>query len=140
MRNIIFALLILVLPSQAKCQKWKDFAAFGGGLVAGGAWGLHEVTAHHYGEFQKAFPKANPQFWNPALSWENKHKRNVPAHISDAKHLLASGNQIAIFSTAFVIGSGWKKGGVKKALIRTGLFSAGYFLGNFATYDLIKRQ
>lgn len=108
------------------------------GAGAGATWGLHEVTAHHYEAFDRAFPGADPQFWNPAVSHTNKHWRNVPAHISDAKHLLASGNQLLLIGGSFEIGvsgkgKGWKYVG-KKVLA----FSVGYFVGNFLTYDFIK--
>lgn len=110
------------------------------GAGAGAAWGTHEVTAHHYPAFQAAFPNANPQFWNPAISHTNKYWRNVPAHISDAKHLLASGNQVLLVAGAFDIGFSSKGKGWKYAVKKTLAFSFGYFVGNFLTYDLIKNR
>lgn len=54
-------------------KKIKQYAIQGGLiLVSGAADGLGEYTYAHYSKFQKQFPNANPQYWNPAISWINK--------------------------------------------------------------------
>jgi hypothetical protein len=48
---------------------------FGAGFLDG----LVEAISFHYANgFKKAFPKANDQFWNPAVSWKNKYKNGDP--------------------------------------------------------------
>lgn len=76
-------------------------------LLSGMANGLHETLVWHYPKFQKKFPSANAQYWNPYKSYENKCKqgegynpdiRCIPkffgstsflVFLTDAKHLLS---------------------------------------------------
>lgn len=72
-------------------------------FVAAASDGLTETLLHHYPTFSSRFPGANPYWWNPALSWENKGDnfltRTLLAWMTDAYHftrflsrvLLASG-------------------------------------------------
>jgi hypothetical protein len=43
-------------------------------LVAGAAKGFNETLQFHWKGFRNAFPKANPQWFNPNVSWKNKYK------------------------------------------------------------------
>ena len=52
-------------------QEIPSFAAM---FVSGMADGLNQTLEFHYSDFQRIFPKANPQYWNPAISWTNKYK------------------------------------------------------------------
>jgi hypothetical protein len=47
-------------------------AAFMGGMFEGTA----ETLKFHYYRFEKRFPKANDNYWDPVKSWENKYKNN----------------------------------------------------------------
>lgn len=118
-------------------------------FCSGATWGLHEKTSHHWGEFSVRFPKANPQFWNPEVSWRNKYvggnpdlgrKKilgvNVPVHFSDAKHLLASSTQVFGFSAGCSITLG-KKVSWKEYALRVGASFVGYSLGNYVTFNLL---
>lgn len=91
-------------------------------FVSGAAWVLHEATAHHYNDFQKRFPNANPKYWNPAISWQNKYVDglvdngrtkigpfNKPVVLTDAKHLLASINQVTMLGAGAIITFGEKR-------------------------------
>lgn len=51
-----------------------------GGMVfiAGAAKGFNETLHFHWKEFKRQLPKANPQWFNPAISYKNKYKNNDP--------------------------------------------------------------
>lgn len=60
--------------------KWKISSnhLWTGGLVllAGAAKGFNETLQFHWKEFKRQFPKTNPQWFNPAISYRNKYKNN----------------------------------------------------------------
>jgi hypothetical protein len=81
MRNLYFALALI--------------------FIAGLANGLHETIHYHWSDFQNVFPKADPHYWNPYVSWTNKYKNHDAEQgeafllsttalvgFTDAKHLL----------------------------------------------------
>lgn len=78
--------------------RWQWFGGVAASFVSGGAWGFHEKTMHHWWVFAERFPNADPDFFNPAISWRNKYidgdpakgRNDTPVLLSDAKHLLAS--------------------------------------------------
>lgn len=99
-------------------------------FAGGAAWGLHEATQHHYSDFQLRFPKADPNFWNPAIS----HKKPIYLEYKfDAKHLLASTTQISLGLTGATIACGKKRPWWHYA-IDTGIAFGAYSLGNHITY------
>lgn len=110
--------------------------------IGGSAWGVHEVLQYRKAPFFKRFPNADPQYWDPDKSWENKYWRRVPVQISDAKHLFASIHQVSIFAagvTATIPITGrWQKKQWKHNLARIGLqslaTSLGYCIGNELTF------
>lgn len=57
-------------------QNWKSLLLV---YLAGFGEGHAELLQHHYYKFEKRFPNANKQFWDPELSWTNKYKNNDPA-------------------------------------------------------------
>jgi hypothetical protein len=63
--------------------KWKITSnhLITGGLVflAGAAKGFNETLQFHWKEFHRQFPHANPQWYNPAISWRNKYKNGDAA-------------------------------------------------------------
>ena len=46
--------------------------------VAGASNGVTEVLRHDYASFERMFPEANDEFWNPNISWKNKYKNMDP--------------------------------------------------------------
>jgi len=127
---------------------WKHelratIAPFTLSAIAGSAWGVHEALQYRKPVFFKRFPKADPQYWDPAISWENKNWRRVPVQISDAKHTFATLEQLALFSagvTATIpISQRWDRKNWKHNLARIGLqsmaTSLGYFVGNELTFS-----
>jgi hypothetical protein len=47
--------------------------------LGGMSYGLKETVSHHYGAFAERFPQANPLWWNPALSWQQKYEGGIQA-------------------------------------------------------------
>ena len=80
-------------------------------FVAGCVYGLKETLLHHYGAFQAVFPGANPNWWNPDISWTNKGDnllmRTVFAFLTDGYHLTAHLHLILIWPAAWVLGVVW---------------------------------
>ena len=113
-------------------------------FLSGASWGLHETTAHHWDKFQTRFPNANPKFWNPAISWQNKYvdgnpelgRNNKLIWTSDAKHILASTNQVLIFGAGCTIFIG-RKVSWKEYALRVAGSAVGYTIGNSLTYNWI---
>jgi hypothetical protein len=58
--------------------KWKltrNHIATGGLVfIAGASKGFNETLQFHWKEFHRQFPKANPQWYNPSISWKNKYR------------------------------------------------------------------
>lgn len=67
---------------KLKELKWKMTGNrwLTGGLVflAGASRGFNETLMFHWKGFRNAFPKANPQWFNPSVSWRNKYKNGDP--------------------------------------------------------------
>jgi hypothetical protein len=74
-------------------------------FIAGAIDGLIETLQHHYGAFASKFPTANPYWWNPELSWQNKGdgilSRTLFVPFSDAYHFFR-----LIWRWLFFAGSG----------------------------------
>lgn len=56
----------------------KEIAPIATMFLAGAANGLNQDLLFHYHEFESTFPNANPQFWDPDLSWRNKYLNGDP--------------------------------------------------------------
>lgn len=63
----------------------NDKLVMGMQVIAGSADGLNQVLDHHIHTFERILPNANPDFWNPAKSMNNKDHKWVV--ISDGFHL-----------------------------------------------------
>ena len=148
-RILIILLFSSSLFAQPKLELNKiligSATSFGGGM----AWGLHEVIHYHYPKFQQRHPGADPNFWNPAVSWQNKWKNGDPlqgeafplsstalAWTTDAKHILGimSNGSIVIATCVVTIGEKrkWWEYGID--MVASGLArSAGFYL----TYNII---
>jgi hypothetical protein len=81
-------LAFLVLPVLLQAQptldqsKWKldKNKYLTGGLIvlSGAAKGFNESLQFHWKSFKKTFPDANPNWFNPAVSWRNKYEGGDP--------------------------------------------------------------
>lgn len=101
---LILMLFVLVNINGVQAQKkWKDYLVSGSAMfVSGMLDGTIESISYHYENgFKQRLPKANDQFWNPAVSWKNKYYQNnaqlgpkflgsttIFACTTDAYHLL----------------------------------------------------
>ena len=77
-------------------------------ILSGMMDGLTETLQHHYTAFSARFPGADPYWWNPALSWENKGagflNRTILVIFSDAYHLLRFLSRVLLASALFGFG------------------------------------
>src|SRR5437868_11883932 len=80
---------ILLLASSVQAQykadnpnRWKidRNKLISGGLLftAGAAKGFNETLMFHWKGFNHMFKKANPNWYNPNVSWRNKYKGGDP--------------------------------------------------------------
>jgi len=62
-------------------------------FVSGMSEGLNNTLLFRYSKFKLRFPKANEQYWNPFISWENKNNRgswlfrNILSFLTDGFHV-----------------------------------------------------
>lgn len=152
MKNIILFLFVFCAlnlqaqyhPTQVKINYKSVILPTTLSFLSGASWGLHEKTMHQWGDFSKRFPNANPSFWNPQVSWRNKYRDGNPelgrngklVWTSDAKHILASSNQVLAFGAGCTIFIGRKVKWQEYALRIAGS-AVGYTVGNIVTYDLL---
>ena len=93
MKMLFIALLMCSLASHAQynigiepktISHWKmdKNKIITGSLVfmAGASKGFNETLLFHWDAFHQKFPKANPNWYNPQLSWKNKYKDGEPAN------------------------------------------------------------
>jgi hypothetical protein len=87
MRIILLAFLICALAAQAQektenKQKWKidKNKILTGSLVfvSGAAKGFNETLQFNYPIFEKTFPGADKQWFDPKVSWRNKYEGGNP--------------------------------------------------------------
>jgi hypothetical protein len=85
--KLLIALLLLstTVTAQYKPEKANRWhidrnKLLTGGLVftAGASKGFNETLMFHWKAFRHAFPKANPNWFNPDESWKNKYKDGDP--------------------------------------------------------------
>lgn len=95
-----------------------------GGLVflAGASKGFNETLMFHWKAFRNKFPNANPQWFNPDISWRNKYRNGDPeagarfplstsvlVGLTDQYHLNTMINRVAWTSAVVIrIGEGRK--------------------------------
>lgn len=73
MKKILFITIFLISGicySQKDSLRWLRYGVY---FTAGIAEGYSDVLQFHYNSFQKVHPNANPQYWDPAISWTNKY-------------------------------------------------------------------
>lgn len=95
----------------------SPFKRTGVTLFLSGAFdGLNQTLNFHYPKFKRAFPEANDQFWNPAVSWENKYAKDgqgatltdyeafpfstsILVWTTDGHHLSRAGDHVSMYTT-----------------------------------------
>lgn len=151
MKTKLTTLLIFVSLSAFSQQiEWKPLLLKSGCFfIAGSFEGLREEIDFHYSEFQNTFPKANPQFCNPDLSWRNKYKNGDPLQgeafmfstnlfvaSTDLYHLTNTGRNVFLVTGAVIPLHGKKKWYVYA--IEAATFWAAYNTGKASIHKLIK--
>ena len=84
--KLLVAFMLVALSAQSQNaiddNKWrmdKNKYITGGLIFLGGAAkGFNETLLHHWKSFRAKFPNANPNWFNPAVSWRNKYKNDDP--------------------------------------------------------------
>ena len=151
--KLLIALLLFGLTAQAqtdKSSKWHMDRNkwLTGSLVftAGASKGFNETLMFHWKAFHRAFPNANPQWFNPNISWRNKYKDGNPdagsrfplstsvlVMFTDQYHLNNFINKAAWTSTVILkIGDGKKP--LKHYLFDLLYYTACHQLGFMLTY------
>jgi len=109
------------IPGAKEKEPFKlDLSPFkrtGVTLFLSGAFdGLNQTLNFHYPKFKRAFPEANDQFWNPAISWKNKYAKDskgatltdyeafpfstsILVWTTDGHHLSRAGDHVAMYTT-----------------------------------------
>lgn len=154
-KRMLPILLILATWQPAHAQKiqWAR-VGIGSGLMfaAGAANGTNEAISHHYGAFQKRFPNANPQYWNPAESWRNKYldgspengpafpgSMNIGVNRTDAYHLTNGIHTAGLTLGTITLTIGQKRPAWQYFVeFATGM--AAYSAGNYLTYNVLFKQ
>ncbi|MEI6408864.1 MAG: hypothetical protein WCR52_05750 [Bacteroidota bacterium] len=116
-------------------------------FASGATWGAHEAISHHWGQVHDKFPNLNAGFWNPDESWKNKYnqrnpelgRNKTPIWFTDAKHMLASGNQVFMFGAGITLAMHGSNRPWWHYLVDAGISAIGYTAGNYVTYDCIFR-
>lgn len=74
---LVQCLILCTLTQSLKADslKWIRRSSF---FIAGISEGYMDVLSFHYDKFQKVHPKANKQYWNPQISWQNKYNSKIP--------------------------------------------------------------
>jgi hypothetical protein len=151
-----FLLIILLFSVSASAQAVKEKPhwhidrnkIWTGGLVftAGMTKGFNETLLFHWRAFHTAFPKANPNWFNPDKSWRNKYKNGDPdagpkfflstsvfAMFTDQYHLNNFIGKLA-WTSALVIKIGDGKKPLKQYLIDILYYTACNQLGFAVSY------
>jgi hypothetical protein len=161
MRFIAIVLPFILWMETHAQLKLKDYLLAGTAMfISGAADGTNESITWHYEDgFKLRCPKANDNFWNPALSWKNKYKNNDPAlgpkfagstnvfvFTTDAYHLLrGTSRTLDVATLSYYVNESYRTSTSKKKkwlfiardfLILSAIRSVGFHL----TYSVIFRK
>jgi len=68
-------------------------------FVAGFADGFNQTLNFHYDKFKKVFPRANNQFWNPRISWQNKYAIDPNGNVNTNYEAFPFSTSVLVFLT-----------------------------------------
>lgn len=122
-------------------------------FMAGQCNGLNQAINYHYPAFQATFPAANPKYFNPDISWENKYKcgayanggerfpgaKTVFAWTTDFHHLTATGHRAFLFGAGCTVTLGERRHWSRYAT-DVGLSFLAYSAGFHLWYSAIVHQ
>jgi hypothetical protein len=159
MRSLLSILLVLLITGAALAQpgpapRFSVRRAVWCGVlggVSGASYGTHEAISHHWSAFERRFPGADPQFWNPADSWVNKYEGRNPsagpayfgsttflAWTTDAKHLLSTTHRVTLFGAAVTATIGERRP-PWHYVVNVAASAVGYWAGFHLMYSVIIR-
>lgn len=118
-------------------------------FLAGSMDGLAENLKFHYWEFQEKHPNANPQYWNPAISYTNKYANGNsqagPAFpfstttlvwLTDGYHLMRF-NKLMLFTAGILLTPDIRGQRWYVYLAKAAMYSLAYSAGFHLTYSII---
>ena len=142
-------ILTLLLSFKSHSQKYnfkKQIPSISTMYAAGFFDGSAETLKFHYSDFRTTFPKANPNYWNPEISWKNKYKDGNymmgPRYFgsttflvwtTDGYHLMRFSRNTMFFCT--VISLDLRKTKFKHLLIDAVINTSAYHLGFWSSYE-----
>jgi len=146
MKLLAILLLLMItnlLPAQNEKgtrEKWKldknKYLTGGLVLVSGTAKGFNETLQFHWKSFKKAFPDANPNWFNPAISWRNKYEDGNP---NNGANFPLSTSVLIMFTDQYHLNNFISRGALTTALvIKIGEKKKrfGYYVKDFLFYTL----
>jgi hypothetical protein len=152
MKKLVFFLFLVPVLCHAQLytvKELKNIALTSSLTMVSGMFdGTAETLKFHTPNFFKRCPGANPQFWNPGLSWVNKWKNGDPDQgerfwqssrafvcTTDGYHLMRTGRNLFAMG-AIVVHLGEKREWYKY-LIDFAVNYLAFSVGFTITYDLI---
>ena len=145
MKKLLF---LILLPLSCFSQFKKELPSYITSYLSGALDGTSETIKWHYYEFEESFPNANPMFWNPKYSSQNKYKDGITSHgpkyfgstsflawTTDGYHLTRTSRNFLLVSTILLHPKEKKrfKYYVKDVVIHTLIYQIGFT----TTYGLI---
>ena len=111
-------------------------ATFAGGFSDG----INSTLIFHYGNFKKKHPGADPEFWDPDISWKNKYRNwdqgNTKAAFPLSKSLLVSITDGQHLTAAAARWSSWAGFYYRGAILGHKKKWYVYFLNGMAMYAI----
>lgn len=116
---ILFLFLSITAFAQdngkTKWQLDKNKKITGGLLfVAGSAKGFNETLQYNYRIFEKTFPGANDQWFDPKYSWRNKYKDGNP---DNGPRFFLSTSALVMFTDQYHLNNFIHKSAITSALV-----------------------
>lgn len=149
MKKIILICLCVGISTILTAQiEWKkEIPSIGLFFVSGAANGTAELVKWHPSAFQNVFPNANPNWFDPHISWRNKYRNGDPsqgpAYFGSTTFLVGTtdlyhgartvSNTTMILAAVFSPRDCLK---LKTILIKFLVYSAAYHAGFWLTYEL----
>ena len=127
------------LFSQTKSSDYKSFrknlllsSSFS--FLGGASHGFNQTIAHHYGRFERTFPGANENFWDPNVSCNTAS--SLFGYKYDAYHLSNSLTQTSVFAAGCFTFPIAKKD-LRDLPLALVVNFVSYSVGNYIVYDVI---